>query len=234
MSEHPIYSSWLRWDPFGNCRFPSRLFDQDFGLPPFPEEPAAREWMEWVEKRLGPSWAGGFAPPYPAARALSGQCPPTFPYGRLSGGLSEVQQTSDRWRISLDVKHFAPEEIQVKANDGSVEISGKHEERPDRHGFISRSFIRKYKLPSEADLLAVNSFLTSDGILTIEAPLPKPTLKAPVEFVIPVQTEVKPAAEKDQEDKREVRQEKEVGQEQVREEEVATEKPEQEKTPGSV
>lgn len=58
--------------------------------------------------------------PHPAAyaRALSRQ---------LSTGLSEIKQTQDGWKVSLDVNHFAPEELTVKTKDGVVEITGKFE-----------------------------------------------------------------------------------------------------------
>lgn len=58
--------------------------------------------------------------PHPAtyARALSRQ---------LSTGMSEIKQTQDGWKVSLDVNHFAPEELTVKTKDGVVEIIGKFE-----------------------------------------------------------------------------------------------------------
>lgn len=40
--------------------------------------------------------------------------------------MSEIKQTPDAWKISLDVNHFAPEELTVKTKDGVVEITGKH------------------------------------------------------------------------------------------------------------
>ncbi|XP_067862394.1 heat shock protein beta-1 [Heptranchias perlo] len=224
---HPFFRS--RWDPFRSCRFPSRLFDQDFGLPPFPEEPM-RDWMEWVENRLSSSWPGQSRSTQ-ADSATPSRCPPTLQQ-QLKGGMSQIQQTMDNWKISLDVKHFTPEELQVKTHEGYLEISGNHEERQDQHGFISRSFTRKYKLPSDVDTLSVTSSLTSDGILIVEAPLPNPAVQAPVEIVIPVQTEKKAEAEKEVEKEKEPEEEKEVQQEKEPEEEkeVQQEKePEEEK-----
>lgn len=51
------------------------------------------------------------------ARALSRQ---------LSSGISEIKQTQDSWKVSLDVNHFSPEDLMVKTKDGVVEISGEH------------------------------------------------------------------------------------------------------------
>lgn len=50
------------------------------------------------------------------ARALSRQ---------MSSGMSEIKQTQDAWKVSLDVNHFSPEELVVKTKDGVVEISGE-------------------------------------------------------------------------------------------------------------
>jgi len=46
------------------------------------------------------------------------------------------------------VKHFSPEELSVKTVGNYVEIRGKHEEKKDDHGVVSRDFTRKYTIPS--------------------------------------------------------------------------------------
>uniref|UniRef100_A0A2K5CR71 SHSP domain-containing protein n=1 Tax=Aotus nancymaae TaxID=37293 RepID=A0A2K5CR71_AOTNA len=138
MTERRVPFSLLRspsWDPFRDWHPHSRLSDQAFGMPRLPEE-----WSQW----FGTSSRPGYVRPLPPAcsRALSRQ---------LSSGVWEIRHTADRWRVSLDVNHFAPEELTVKTKDGVVEIAGKHEERQDEHGFISRCFTRKYTLPPGVD-----------------------------------------------------------------------------------
>lgn len=49
--------------------------------------------------------------------------------------------------MNLDVTHFKPEEIGVKAMGNRVIIEGKHEEKEDEHGSIQRYFKRTYMLP---------------------------------------------------------------------------------------
>lgn len=44
--------------------------------------------------------------------------------------------------MSLDVQQFKPEELKVRVVEGVVEVEGKHEERQDEHGSISRHFVR--------------------------------------------------------------------------------------------
>uniref|UniRef100_A0A8C9GPA7 SHSP domain-containing protein n=1 Tax=Piliocolobus tephrosceles TaxID=591936 RepID=A0A8C9GPA7_9PRIM len=69
--------------------------------------------------------------------------------------------------------HFATDELTVKTKGGVVEITGKHKEQQDKHGYISRCLIRKYTLHQGVDPTKVSSFLSPEGTLTVEAPIPK-------------------------------------------------------------
>jgi HSP20 family molecular chaperone IbpA len=79
----------------------------------------------------------------------------------------------DGFQVCVDVQQFNPNEISVKTVDNFVVIEGKHEEREDDHGFISRQFTRRYALPKGYDPNTVTSSLSSDGVLTIKAPPPQ-------------------------------------------------------------
>lgn len=77
--------------------------------------------------------------------------------------------TKDGFQVSLDVQQFMANEITVKTKDNVVVVEGRHDEKEDDHGYISRHFIRKYNLPKDIDCADVVSQLSSDGILTIKA-----------------------------------------------------------------
>lgn len=79
----------------------------------------------------------------------------------------------DGFQVSMDVQQFTPNEITVKVIDNCIVVEGKHEERQDDHGFISRQFVRKYTLPLGLETKDVTSTLSSDGVLTLKANLPK-------------------------------------------------------------
>lgn len=64
-------------------------------------------------------------------------------------------------------------------------ITASHEEKMDQHGFVSRSFSRRYILPKDVDPERFTSNLSPDGILTIEAP--KKMIEGPKEKAIPIQ-----------------------------------------------
>ncbi|XP_063234356.1 protein lethal(2)essential for life-like [Bacillus rossius redtenbacheri] len=92
-------------------------------------------------------------------------------------GISNVQNDKEKFKVMLDVQQFEPEEVKVKVVDKYVTIDGKHEERKDEHGYISREFHRRYLLPDDVNVDALQSTLSSDGVLSIEAPkkaLPPP------------------------------------------------------------
>ncbi|XP_055380165.1 protein lethal(2)essential for life [Condylostylus longicornis] len=91
---------------------------------------------------------------------------------------STLNIDKEKFQVILDVQQFTPNEISVKTSDRYVIVEGKHEERQDEHGFISRQFTRRYMLPADINPNDVTSTLSSDGVLTITAPmksLPPPT-----------------------------------------------------------
>ncbi|UYV83921.1 hypothetical protein LAZ67_X000611 [Cordylochernes scorpioides] len=81
-----------------------------------------------------------------------------------------VRNDLNKFQVRLDVSHFLPEEISVKTVDDAIVVHGKHEERPDQHGFISREFTRRYALPPDVEPNTVTSSLCADGVLLVEAP----------------------------------------------------------------
>ncbi|XP_068626825.1 protein lethal(2)essential for life-like [Battus philenor] len=108
------------------------------------------------------------------------------PWKQLSTVLrdaSTIKTDRNKFQINLDVQHFAPDEITVKTSDGYVVIEGKHEEKKDEHGWVSRQFSRRYALPESCSVDAVQSRLSSDGVLTITAPLETPPSN---ERVVPI------------------------------------------------
>lgn len=106
------------------------------------------------------------------------------PTSRLSGAFNSGR---DAYQVSLDVHQFAPNELTVKTVDESVVVEGRHEEKEDKQGFISRHFKRRYVIPPGYDLDHVYSTLSSDGVLTVRAPRIVPERDEPTERIIPIQ-----------------------------------------------
>jgi crystallin alpha B len=84
---------------------------------------------------------------------------------------------SNGFKVCVDVQQFKPYEITVRTDNNVVTVEGRHDERKDSHGFVSRQFSRRYTLPANCNPYGVSSELSSDGVLTIKAPpkvLPPP------------------------------------------------------------
>ncbi|XP_053474131.1 crystallin, alpha B, b [Ictalurus furcatus] len=160
--QHP----WFRrsfWTSF----LPTRIFDQHFG--------------EHISE-------SDVLAPYPS---LYFPRPSFFRWPSwVDSGLSEMKLEKDCFTINLDIKHFAPEELSVKISGDYIQVHAKHEDRQDDHGFISREFLRKYRVPSGVDPASITSSISSDGVLTITAP--RKASDAPERF-ISITREDKPA-----------------------------------------
>ncbi|XP_051552170.1 alpha-crystallin B chain-like [Myxocyprinus asiaticus] len=124
--------------------FPSRIFDQHFGEPISDSDMIPSLYYPRPSFLRWPNW--------------------------VDSGLSEMKLEKDRFSVNLDVNQFAPEELSVKISGDFLEIHAKHEDRQDEHGFVSREFLRKYRVPAGVDPTSVTSSLSSDGVLTVTAP----------------------------------------------------------------
>ncbi|XP_018571625.1 protein lethal(2)essential for life-like [Anoplophora glabripennis] len=141
--------------PSRNLFRPSRLLDQHFGLVLDPDD--------FFEPLILPRWL---------SRSTTGYLRPWRSEASRGDSGSTVSFDKDKFQANLDVQQFRPDEISVKlAGDNTITIEGKHEEKQDEHGYISRHFIRKYTLPKDADTSRIESKLSSDGVLTVSAPI---------------------------------------------------------------
>ncbi|XP_046403920.1 protein lethal(2)essential for life-like [Ischnura elegans] len=142
---------------------PLRLFDQDFGL----------------GLRLNDLYQ-----PVPNLVKLGYYRPWRHVAGQQSG-MSSVQADKDGFHVMLDVQQFSPNEISVKTVENCVVVEGKHDEKPDEHGYVSRHFIRRYVLPEGIRPETITSSLSSDGVLSISAPKALP-MPAANERMVPI------------------------------------------------
>uniref|UniRef100_A0A1I7XQD7 SHSP domain-containing protein n=1 Tax=Heterorhabditis bacteriophora TaxID=37862 RepID=A0A1I7XQD7_HETBA len=98
------------------------------------------------------------------------------PYWRTSNQSSlnianttqEVVNDDTKFAVSLDVSHFKPEELRVNLEGRELVIEGNRNKRlmaDTRRGW---SFLRKWTLPTDADLDAITPSISDKGHLTIE------------------------------------------------------------------
>ena len=189
-----LFSEW--WEDLDH---PHRLFDQNFGLGLYPEQ------------LLNPNILDQYILPSRDRRLRS---PLIYyrPWGELlrkneGGGTSTVKADKDKFQVILDVQQFKPEEINVKIVDKCVIVEGKHEEKQDEHGWISRQFTRRYMIPEQCDIDQITSSLSSDGVLNIIAPR-KDKPKVQTERTIAIEKTGKPAVKETEEKTEEKKEEK--------------------------
>lgn len=132
---------------------PRRLANQHFALALTPED---------ILTLVAPQYSGDYYRPWKQLSSV------------LRDAGSTIKSDRAKFQINLDVQHFAPEDISVKTAEGCVIIEARHDEKKDEHGWVSRQFMRRYPLPEGCSVEAVQSRLSSDGVLTVTAPLERP------------------------------------------------------------
>jgi molecular chaperone IbpA len=95
------------------------------------------------------------------SRLAQGDNYPPFNIERLS---------EDRYRVTLAVAGFRPEEIDITAQQNMLIVAGKKDDRAENGNFLhlgiaNRSFERRFEL---ADFVRVEKADLADGLLTIE------------------------------------------------------------------
>lgn len=85
-----------------------------------------------------------------------------------------IQESSDGkvLKLKFDVTDYEPEEIVVKTIGNKLQVYAKHEEKSDSRS-VFREYNREFLLPDGTNPDSIKSSLSRDGVLTVEAPLPK-------------------------------------------------------------
>ncbi|XP_036420171.1 heat shock protein beta-6 [Colossoma macropomum] len=86
-------------------------------------------------------------------------------------GAAQVVCDHNGFTVQLDVKHFSPEELMVKVTGNYVVVEGKHEQKKNGSGLVTRQFNRRYRIPDGVDIMALQSAMSPEGMLMISAPL---------------------------------------------------------------
>ena len=58
--------------------------------------------------------------------------------GELGKLISSVKDDENSFQVMVDVSQFRPNEVTVKTTDKNIVVHGRHEERTDQHGYVSR------------------------------------------------------------------------------------------------
>ncbi|CAB3400382.1 unnamed protein product [Caenorhabditis bovis] len=118
---------------------------------------------------------GGFGAPPPPFHGsdLMAHRPTYDPYlDNLKSPLIKDESDGKTLRLRFDVAQYKPEEVTVKTIDNRLLVHARHEEKtPQRTVF--REYNQEFMLPRGTNPEQISSTLSTDGILTVEAPLPQ-------------------------------------------------------------
>ncbi|XP_072269923.1 heat shock protein beta-3 [Pyxicephalus adspersus] len=99
--------------------------------------------------------------------ALPGPQLPEYPDKERKMDSNSGAKDTEPLEIMLDVVQFRPEDIIIQIFEGWLIVKAEHGRRMDEHGFISRSFMRTYKIPSNIELKDLSAIFCHDGVLVI-------------------------------------------------------------------
>jgi len=96
--------------------------------------------------------------------------PPRLPRDLCPVTGHKKRHHTDKFRVTLDVNGYRPENLSVKVIGRKLQIDGKQEDR-DGDDYCAKELRKTYDLPENASFEHMTSFLTSKGVLVVEFPL---------------------------------------------------------------
>lgn len=58
-----------------------------------------------------------------------------------------MKYDNKQFEVKLDVNAYTPEELSVKIVDNELVITGSHQQKADKYGFVTREFTRQFAVP---------------------------------------------------------------------------------------
>jgi len=112
-----------------------------------------------------------------AASAFPTPRPLYDPYlENLKSPLIKDESDGKTLRLRFDVSQYKPEEVTVKTVDNRLLVHAKHEEKSSSKT-VYREYNQEFMLPRGTNPELISSTLSTDGVLTVEAPLPQLTIQ---------------------------------------------------------
>ena len=90
----------------------------------------------------------------------------------------DYPESGRKFKLRFDVSSFVRSSVNVTTDGDRIIVQAtKKPEEGDMGNSCKKLYIRKIEKPKGVDISKLKSFLTSDGVLIVEAPLPPHTLK---------------------------------------------------------
>lgn len=85
----------------------------------------------------------------------------------VAGKEVSVKYDNKEFEVKLDVSQYAPDELTVKVTDHQLVVSGSHQQKADKYGYVKREFTRRVVVPEDVEVDTLESTLTNDGYLVV-------------------------------------------------------------------
>lgn len=85
----------------------------------------------------------------------------------ILGPSIKADDIKDKFKATINVNDFAPDEISVMTENGYLVIECEHEAKKEKYGIVSRHFLTRYQLPDHCQPANVEKRLSARGKLRI-------------------------------------------------------------------
>ncbi|XP_044748131.1 protein lethal(2)essential for life-like [Coccinella septempunctata] len=96
----------------------------------------------------------------------------TSPHGFTTPLIQDAGNGRQELKLRFDVSQYTPEEIEVRTENNHLLVHAKHEEN-DGTKRVYREYNQQFMLPQGISPDSVQSNLSADGVLTVQAPIPQ-------------------------------------------------------------
>lgn len=94
----------------------------------------------------------------------------------------------NKYQLALDLRNFDPNEIKVKMDKNSLQVSGKREKKSeDGHCYEYREYHQHFTVPENVKSEQLKCQIDKNGFLKLEAPLKVPQVEENKERTIPIE-----------------------------------------------
>jgi len=77
----------------------------------------------------------------------------------------KVEYDNKKFEIKLDIGEYSSEDLNVKITGDRLIISGKHQEKQDKYGSVSREFTRHFVIPENVDAESIESSYNGEELV---------------------------------------------------------------------
>lgn len=99
---------------------------------------------------------------------------PPYDVSHAKTSFTDLPDGSQMFRLCFDVRGFDPEDFTITTEEHTLKVSAKRVEESPGSGANTHQFNRQVAIPNNVDPDSLTSYLSPEGVLTLEAPVNGP------------------------------------------------------------